>query len=180
MTTPEQGARRLVLVRHAKTERGDGKADHDRELLPRGQADARAAGAWLAGDLGMRPDVVLCSTAVRAQQTWQEMATHPALADVEVWSDDRIYQAEAAALLEVLAEVPDTAAAVVMVGHSPGVPALAEALADPRGSGEAHDAVRDHLPTMGCVVLEPRTTWADLSEGAADVVVVEAPRREDH
>lgn len=183
MTTHEQGQgrRRLVLVRHAKTERGEGKPDHERELLPRGEADARAAGAWLADDLGLRPDLVLCSTAARAQQTWQQMAVHPDLADVEVWSDDRIYQAETAGLLEVLAEVPASAAAVVMVGHSPGIPALAEALADPEGSDkEAHDAVADHLPTMGCVVLAPRTTWAKLGDGDAAVVVVEVPRREGH
>ena len=62
--------RRLMLLRHAKTEADapSGK-DHDRRLDDRGRSDAADVGAWMARHHHV-PDLVLVSTAVRAQQTW--------------------------------------------------------------------------------------------------------------
>ncbi|MET0314259.1 MAG: histidine phosphatase family protein, partial [Hansschlegelia sp.] len=62
--------RRLILFRHAKSDwPEDGGDDHGRSLAPRGRRVAGPMGAWLAGR-GFRPDLVLCSTAVRARATW--------------------------------------------------------------------------------------------------------------
>ena len=61
--------RRLILFRHAKSDWADPLLeDHDRGLAPRGRRVAGSMGAWLAGR-GFRPDLVVCSTAVRAQAT---------------------------------------------------------------------------------------------------------------
>ncbi|MGB7449126.1 MAG: histidine phosphatase family protein, partial [Ornithinimicrobium sp.] len=98
----------LVLIRHAKTEQEGpaGQGDHGRRLTARGVADGRAAGRWLV-QAGLRPGLVLCSTAVRAEQTWQAMvdgAGEPHRADdrhsaglsgVEVWREPRMYNATA-------------------------------------------------------------------------------------
>ncbi len=172
--------RLLVLVRHAKTEVGAGKADHDRELLPRGRADAQAAGAWLAEELGLTPDLVLCSTAARARQTWGAMAEHDDLAEVEVWSEREVYAASSRELLDVLGQVPEQARCVVLVGHAPGIPELAEVLADPDSSQEeALDQIGDHLPTMGCVVLAHDLPWSELGRQDAAALLVHTPRRAD-
>src|SRR4051812_50149249 len=60
--------RRLVLVRHAKTEQGE--PDPSRRLTNRGRRDARAIGQWLAKN-GVVPDLVVVSPAARARQTWE-------------------------------------------------------------------------------------------------------------
>ena len=62
--------RRLMLLRHAKTENDapSGK-DQDRRLDDRGRLDAAEIGRWMAGHPPF-PDSVLVSTAVRSQQTW--------------------------------------------------------------------------------------------------------------
>src|ERR1700744_695336 len=61
--------RRLVLLRHAKSDWPD-VADHERPLAKRGRRDAPVVGRWL-GASGYTPDAVVCSTALRARQTWE-------------------------------------------------------------------------------------------------------------
>ena len=66
--TPGDQGRRLVLLRHAKSEWPD-VADHERPLAKRGRRDAPVVGRWLA-ESGYAPDAVVCSTARRARETW--------------------------------------------------------------------------------------------------------------
>ncbi|MFZ0755940.1 MAG: histidine phosphatase family protein, partial [Trebonia sp.] len=67
-TKPET-KRRLVLLRHAKSDWPD-VPDQDRPLAKRGRRDAPVAGGWL-GRSGYVPDAVVCSTARRARETWE-------------------------------------------------------------------------------------------------------------
>ena len=62
--------RRLMLLRHAKTERAElGERDRDRKLTKRGRTDAQAIGAYMARH-GLVPDLALVSPANRARETW--------------------------------------------------------------------------------------------------------------
>src|SRR3977135_1990595 len=62
--------RRLMLLRHAKTENdAPSGRDQDRRLDERGRRDAAEIGGWMAGHPPF-PDLVLVSTAVRSEQTW--------------------------------------------------------------------------------------------------------------
>lgn len=168
----QQETRRLVLVRHAKTEQVPGKVDHDRELLPRGVGDARAGGAWIV-EHDLVPHLVLCSTATRAQQTWQEIAEGGHLRDVEVWSDRRIYNAYPEEILEVIREAPEDARTVMVVGHAPGIPSLGDGLADPEASDEAALAtLQEGMPTGVGLELEVEGTWAALAAESARLVGV--------
>ncbi len=139
--------RTLVLLRHAKAERAPGKADHDRELTPRGRRDARAVGQWLrdAADTGLLPsgalDLVLCSTSERTSQTLDAVREGGGSVK-ETLFDERIYDAGADGLLGLLRDVPDSVGTVLMIGHAPGIPGLATALLQDRG-GSADRADRD-------------------------------------
>src|ERR1700737_1485663 len=63
--------RRLMLLRHAKTENNAPSGqDQDRRLDDRGRRDAAAVGGWI-GRHPPFPDAVLVSPAVRAHQTWE-------------------------------------------------------------------------------------------------------------
>ena len=63
--------RRLMLLRHAKTETdAPCGRDQDRRLDDRGRKDAAEIGGWI-GRHPPFPDSVLVSPAVRAQQTWE-------------------------------------------------------------------------------------------------------------
>lgn len=155
----------LLLLRHAKAVPYGYDNDHERELTSRGHRDAQAVGQWLRErEIGV--DQVLCSTAVRTQQTAEGVWTG-GCAETSVQYDRRIYDAPAARLLEVVREADDGASVVMLVGHAPGIPALASLLADGEGSHAAHEALGRGYPTSGLAMLHYTGRWGDLAFGAA-------------
>jgi phosphohistidine phosphatase len=177
MTMP-MSKRTLILVRHAKAEKVVGKPDHDRELAPRGRKDAHAAGEWLCGALqaGVLLDMVLCSTSERTRQTLDEVCAGGASVR-ETRFDERIYDGSAAALIEVLREVPDTVHTVLMIGHAPGIPVLATVLVqDGAGSTDAAERLNQGFPTSGLAVLGFEGGWAELEPDTAHLQEFVVPR----
>ena len=66
--------KRLILMRHAKSDWGDPMLpDHDRPLNKRGRRAASALGHWMR-EAGLRPDQILCSSATRTQETCARLA----------------------------------------------------------------------------------------------------------
>src|SRR4051794_41904037 len=97
MTGREVGT--LVLLRHAKSAWPEGVPDHERPLAGRGRRDAPEAGRWLR-QVGLQFDLVLCSTALRARQTWELAAAELDTAPPGRF-EDRPYPADAGELLDV-------------------------------------------------------------------------------
>ena len=154
--------RRLILLRHAKSDRPAGVADHERPLNDRGRRAAPAVGAHLA-EAGLRPDLALVSTATRTRETWEALSA--ALGAPEVRWHREIYEAPAERILGVIRGAPEAAATVIVVGHNPGLGDLAIALA-----GEEPRAARNRLtlefPTAAYVVIDFDTDrWADIAPG---------------
>ncbi|MEI4471714.1 SixA phosphatase family protein [Frigidibacter sp. MR17.24] len=143
---------RLILTRHAKSDWGNpGLDDHDRALKGRGRRAAAELGQWLTarGDL---PGEVLCSTALRTRQTWEEtgLAGAPRLLP-------GLYHAGPDAMLAALRGA--TAPVVMMLGHNPGIAAFAEGMvtAPPEAAG-FHD-----YPTCATLVAEfDAPGWAEV------------------
>jgi phosphohistidine phosphatase len=146
--------RRLMLLRHAKTENDAPTGqDQDRRLDDRGRLDAAAVGGWIGRHPPFVPETVLVSPAVRAQQTWEivrdAIKTQPR---VEFPTD--LYGADPAQLLQIIRMAEATDPQILMlVGHNPGMHELALALA---GSGDAaaKKALEDNLPTTGLAIFE--------------------------
>lgn len=111
--------RTLILLRHAKSAWPKHTPDADRPLAARGHRDAPAAGRWL-GEHAPRIDLVVCSTAIRAVQTWElaaaELATTP-----RVRHDEWLYGASAHDLLTTTMELPSTVSTALLVGHNPAL-----------------------------------------------------------
>jgi phosphohistidine phosphatase len=184
MTTPSTSAsplseRTLTLVRHATAENVQDRSDHSRKLLSRGRRDAQAIGAWLCGATrAAELDLALCSTSQRTRQTLDNIrAGGAAVRDTRF--DDRIYNASAVGLLEVLREVPDSVTSLLMVGHAPGIPVLATALArDDPASTEVMNQLSLAYPTSGVAVLVFDGPWAALAPEAAYLREFVVPRAE--
>jgi phosphohistidine phosphatase len=117
------------LLRHAKSSwENAALSDHDRPLAPRGHK----AGTRLrrfASDNGVRPELVLCSTALRARATLD--LVRPGLGTPRVELDGSIYLASPDTLLRLLRLLEPTVACVMLVGHNPGLHELACLLAPP-------------------------------------------------
>ncbi len=167
--------RRLMLLRHGKSDWSEpGMSDHDRPLNCRGQESAPKVGAYMARH-GLVPDLVICSTAARARETWEELAAefkdHPATI-----YDARLYDAPAEAILAVVRATKNHVKTLLIVGHNPGLHILAGVLI---ASGDlAHRAkLRAKLPTAGLVVIDFAVAeWAKLHPRAGRLERFIAPR----
>lgn len=166
--------RRLVVLRHAKSARPESVADHDRPLAGRGRRDAPAAGRILA-QADRLPDLALCSTAVRARQTW-ELASAQWGTPPSVHYDARLYAAGVPDLLEVVREVSADIETLLLVGHNPGLEELVLALAGD-ALDDTLDRVRAKYPTSAIAVLDWHgTTWRALAPGTALLTAMTVPR----
>ena len=110
--------RRLIMLRHAKSAwNTNAPTDHDRPLNKRGRRDAPRIGAKIR-ELGWSPERVISSDSQRTRETWDRMKDEFEPCDVTFTR--RLYHESTAAVLEVLAEVPDSVATVMLIGHNPG------------------------------------------------------------
>jgi phosphohistidine phosphatase len=120
------------------------------------------------------PELVLCSPALRAVQTWEGVA--PGIPqDTAVEIDEAIYHADGDELLARLRDVPSKVGSVLLVGHNPGLQDLAVDLV---GVGDA--GLRERLlrkfPTGALATLEVPGEWHDLTWGAATLLAFVVPR----
>jgi phosphohistidine phosphatase len=159
MVSDQAADRTLIVLRHAQAAAGYGSGDAGRPLTGRGRRDAAHAGRELAARR-LVPDLVLCSTARRAEQTWQALsrARSPEWKP-EVSHDSRIYDASATTLLELLWETDDKVRTVLLVGHNPAVTEL------------VHTLVRGLDPGMGMTtsafaVIGVAGDWLDITPAA--------------
>jgi phosphohistidine phosphatase len=158
--------RTVLLLRHAQTEdTRPGGRDFDRQLTAEGEEQARALGAFLA-DQGVTVDAVLCSAAVRTRQTLNELGLAlPDASRLDLSSD--YYNAGSDTLVEALRDLDQDCRTVLLVGHAPGVPAVAYALADPATSDPAALAAIDgRFPAATLARLEFTGDWPELETAA--------------
>ena len=119
--------KRLFLLRHAKSSWDDPRlADFDRPLNERGRRAAPVVGRFMR-EQNVQPDLVLCSPAERARQTAALIAEAASLS-APVRFDERIYDATAARLFEVVSQAEEGAGELLLVGHNPGMEELLELL----------------------------------------------------
>lgn len=157
--------RRLMLLRHAKTEtNAPSGRDEDRRLDDRGRRDAAEIGGWMRHNPPF-PTHVLVSHAMRALQTWEIAweAMKETVPAPEVELTPELYGADVAQLLETIrrASVADPKR-LMLVGHNPGMHELANALA---GSGDpaGRSALADNLPTAGLAIFDfDVDDWTDI------------------
>ena len=178
MSVPQgDPGRRLVLLRHAKSDWPDA-ADHERPLAKRGRRDAPVVGRWLA-ESGFAPDAVVCSTALRARQTWELVADalagrtplRPGRSRVPaVRFEPRVYEASVLSLLMLVREFEPQWRTVLIVGHNPGLAELTIGLAGPDG----RDAPAA-FPTAFTAVLELPGDWAGAEPEAGRLLAFSVP-----
>jgi phosphohistidine phosphatase len=166
----------LTLFRHAKSSWAvTGLDDFDRPLSPRGVTSAPLMAGFLA-DRELAPDLVLCSTALRARQTL-ELALPAWRPAPDIDYDAALYHASTATLLTAARKAPDAARHVMIVGHNPGLHAFAGRLI---GAGEARErrALTRKFPTAGvaCIGFSGEG-WAGIEPGTGELIAFATPRR---
>ncbi len=126
----------LLLMRHAKSSWEDENLDdHDRPLSKRGRRAAPRMGR-LIRDLGLVPDFIVSSTAVRALDTARMLAAECGYAGI-IREDPSLYAAPDNAYAAALRRLPKQVVRPLIVGHNPAVETLLQRLT----------AVDMHVPT---------------------------------
>ena len=171
--------RRLMLLRHAKTENdAPSGRDQDRRLDDRGRKDAAEIGGFIAGHPPFA-DCVLVSPAVRAHQTWDlvwaAMKNSAPAPQVELLPE--LYGADPAQMLQTIrdASVSDPKQLMV-IGHNPGMHELALALTG-GGDSAGRRALSDNLPTSGLAIFDfAIDDWADVAFRRGRLMLFVSPK----
>jgi len=157
--------KRLLLLRHAKSDRSDGGVDDfDRPLAPRGERAAPVMGRYLQARK-LIPDLVLCSSALRARRTW-DLVLPELKAAPQVAFRKGLYLAPPSRLLAAVRRTPAAVKTLMLIGHNPGMEGLALRLA---GGGRAKDlaAMAAKFPSGALAVIAfDLGDWAGTAEGA--------------
>jgi phosphohistidine phosphatase len=165
----------LTLFRHAKSSwELNGLDDRERPLNARGLAAAPLMSAFMQENR-IRPELVLCSTAVRTRQTLDFVLSGMKTAP-KVKYEDALYLADPFLLLERVRKTPRTVKHLMIVGHNPGLQILAIELIG-EGDPERIGAISDKLPTAGVVVMTfDAKTWADVAPGKGRLTHFATPK----
>lgn len=177
--------RTLLLFRHADSVRPPGTPDPDRDLSPRGEAQAREAGRWL-GEHGPVPELAVVSPSVRTGRTWalaaDAMVRVTGGSAPPVTVEPAIYRAGVDELAGVVHEVSDAVGTVLVCGHEPGLSEVALWLAGEGSDPAAHARMSRGLPKGAVAVLtappvtgDPAWSWWGVGAGSLTLERVWAP-----
>jgi phosphohistidine phosphatase len=172
--------RRLMLLRHAKTESdAPSGRDQDRRLDNRGRQDAADIGGWIGRHPAFFPNLVLVSHAIRAHQTWEIAweAMKDRVPEPQVELMPELYGADPAQLLQTIHSASETdPKRLMLVGHNPGMHETALALAG-GGDVSGRKALAENLPTSGLAVLDfAIDDWADVAFRRGRLELFVSPR----
>ena len=161
----------LYLVRHAKSSWDDHSVpDHDRPLNKRGRRDAPYMSAWFAKKYG-KPDLLITSTARRAQETADAFAAACGISEDSVVRTREIYQATVQDILDQIAWLATNEhERVMLIGHNPTLTYVLEALV----KGDVNE-----MSTCSVAVIRfaDASSWKDLHDG--ELVEFASPKHLD-
>jgi phosphohistidine phosphatase len=150
----------LHLLRHAKSDRDEAVEDHERPLSRRGREAARRVGQSLPSALGVI-DLVLCSTSLRTRET-AALVRAGFGAPPRILYEEALYLAGRAALIRCLRRLDENLAAVMLIGHNPGLHELVLALAA-SDSPSYRELAGGKFPTAARASFAIDVPWVDLA-----------------
>jgi phosphohistidine phosphatase len=117
------------------------------------------------------PAVVLCSSAIRTQQTLERIM--PALEAPEVSIERELYGASCEDLMNRIRRICERAPSAMLIGHQPAIQELALTLA---GDGAELGRVQAKFPTAALATLLFVGKWSALGSGGAELVAYVKPK----
>lgn len=145
--------KRLILMRHAKTEPwSEGIDDFGRALTPQGHADARRMAEEIVS-LGWSPERILVSSARRARETCSEVAA--VVTGEKVRPMESLYLTGVRGLTEAVTQ-NDGAGTLMVIGHNPGLHDFALAILREGGAADHQASLRlgEKFPTSCAAMFE--------------------------
>jgi phosphohistidine phosphatase len=164
----------LFVLRHAKSSWDDpGLDDHERPLAPRGRRAIAVIAQYLRAN-EIQPELVLCSSSRRTQETLQ--GVDPGGKQL---IEPELYAAGTSAVIERLQRVPEEVGSVMLIGHNPTMQTLVLRLAAGGEDSVSSDLaeVQRKFPTAALATLTFGGAWSDLGPGRARLIGFARPKQ---
>lgn len=165
--------KRLVVMRHAKSDYPTGVPDRERPLSVRGIRDAKVASTWLrdhASAFTVGTATAIVSAATRTQQTWDIAGRY--LDGVQRRDEPGVYEASVSSVVDLIVRLGTETTYVI--GHNPTMHHLVLSLI---GHGDAYERslVASRFATCSIAVLDldAEHPWDNTS---ATLLFAEVPR----
>lgn len=159
--------KKLIIIRDAKSDWEDTSLDdYDRPLNTKGLNDAPMMGKFLY-EKGLVPDLIISSPALRAMTTAQ-LISNEVQYEKAIAPNQYIYEAYVNTLQEIVSFIHDNNDTVFLVGHNPGVSALAYMLSD----------LKESIPTCSIVEIDFNCdSWMEVSKKNATLISYDYPKK---
>ena len=120
---------------------------------------------------GIRPEIVLCSTAARARETFAGLAAALGWPDTndrpQIMFRDELYLASQNEIAAEVSGLEASVASALVIGHNPGLEVLAIGLAGSDGDRDAFESLERKYPTAALATFTfDSDRWRDLGSGA--------------
>jgi len=150
----------LYLVRHAKSDWSDGKlSDFERGLSEKGLKDLNTMASYMSLR-NIKPDLILSSSALRAQITADQLAKKIGFEGHTHYMNE-FYRSDIKTIMNVLTLQDDQYENIFLIGHNPELTEFANFLIEDNFT---------KLPTLGIVAINlDIKSWEDISEGGGVV-----------
>ena len=164
----------LYLLRHGNAGfGGPGQGDHDRALNQAGVRAGVLVGRYLA-QIPARLDLVLCSSAQRTRQTWEQIA--PCLDNPpEARFEDALYLCGALALQRRICALPKAVDTAMIIAHNPDMHETALFYGG-AANGDLIARLQLDFPPAALVALQFDRPWAELSSRSGRLLFFVVPR----
>lgn len=167
--------RKLLIMRHAKSDWSQDCGDFDRPLNKRGIRSAKKMGCWLK-EQGSEPQCILTSPAKRAQQTAKIFCQHADLEVSLIQTEEAIYFGTVKDLYRVLRQISDKLEVILVIGHNPELEIFLQSLAVNRIDIPDDGKL---LPTATIAQIAIQPPWSQLSENQGRLSTITRPRTLD-
>lgn len=141
---------RLYLLRHADSGWPEnGQKDFDRSLSTTGYAQAEVV-MGMAADKNYRPNLVICSTALRCRETSDAVRRTLCAEQTPFRYVDELYNGTLQVYLDIVS-APNNTGSVMLIGHNPAISEMLEAMIGPE---KASDIIGHGYPPCGLAALQ--------------------------
>jgi len=153
----------LLVFRHAKSG-WEAPTDHERTLTEHGQQQAMFMGDLLK-EKNIKPDFILCSSAVRARMT-MDLAMKTGEIECDSNITDALYNTTVDNTIQILRQLSDQDKVVMLIGHEPTWSELTTSLTSEPAS----------FSTAGLACIEfDNEQWKDVGKNKAKLKWYEHP-----
>jgi phosphohistidine phosphatase len=166
--------KRLYLLRHSKAGQTNKNIseDHDRKLTKMGEAACLKVAAYYSKNFkDNAPDIIICSSAMRARQTANLIKKHFEIKkDVELDMTPKLYLANPDDILNVIRLIPSKYTSALIVGHAPSLHDFAVGFAG-KGDKEKFRLMRSNFPPASTAVFDvDKKSWKEFERNSGNLV----------